>query len=197
MEEETAPAESKIPPMELEVSAVMKPRYQANQEGPGFTLQDWEVVPWKPTDFQVELAAWVKNPKETSASWANRGILLQHYDAWMNRPLAEIIKGLQTLINFTGEHPKFKQIAVVRRLLTDLKKITRCQLWKELRKRGIPIEQIDGKPTSELYQLWKDDKIRETTKDCRTVAAVPSAPPEEEPETMVELYPDLKNLHID
>lgn len=52
-----------------------------------------------------------------------QGLLLQRYDAWTDRPLKDIIKGLQTLINLTGEHPKLKQVAVVKGMPVDSKKI--------------------------------------------------------------------------
>lgn len=43
-----------------------------------------------------------------------QGLLMQQYDTWMNHPVQNIIKGLQTLINLTGECPKSKQMAIVK-----------------------------------------------------------------------------------
>lgn len=55
-------------------------------------------------------------------------LLLQRYNVWTNCPLKKMIKGLQTLINLTREHPKLKQVAVVKRVPANAKKIPRRQL---------------------------------------------------------------------
>lgn len=60
-----------IPPEKSELSAVMKSRVHQVPDG-GPAGQEWEVIPWKPTDLQTELAGWIKDAKETWDMWANR-----------------------------------------------------------------------------------------------------------------------------
>lgn len=133
-----------------------------------------------------------------SALWKGTGplqtLLLQWYDIWVNHSLTDIIRGLQSVVKL--EDPKLRQAAVVKRIVAEVKKIPHRQFWIKLRKVGIPLEKIDGKPTSELYMLWKERNLggknganrsistvswrekdlEEKDGAYRNIAAVPSAP---------------------